>query len=913
MPPDAVLNRWLEAIEESLELVNGCFREVLEDLGRPGLAALLTEAGAGAPPADRAEEPPELLDRELQVLSIAFQLLNLVEEHAAAEARRAGELTGGPLAEPGGWGQNLRQLRDAGAAPEDIAAALRRVRVEIVLTAHPTEAKRPIVLKQHRELFDTLRKLGGGATPRERDAARTRVKVLLERLWRTGEMFLDKPGIEAELEQVRGYFRVIFPGALPELDAQLRHAWRAAGFDPALLEAPGALPKLRFGNWVGGDRDGHPGVTPEVTRQALGALREDALGALDAQLAHLEERMCLSALLQPPPQGLLAAIETRAAHVEEHAAAAAAGTYPGEPWREFTALMRAALPFEDRAPENTYARPAELIADLDALASALAETGAGRLAREDVAPVVRAVESFGFHGAALDVRQNSAYHDRALQQLFDAAGLDAKDYAAWPEERRAAFLCAELESPRPLAPRGAALGDEARAVLGCFKTLAAHIGRHGPDGAGPYIVSMTRGLSDLLAVYVFARETGLLQARPGGPICLLRAAPLFETVDDLERAPDVLAAFLAHPIARASAAAQERPLQIVMVGYSDSTKGSGILAAQWRLHRAQEALAQAAREAGAELQFFHGRGGTFSRGAGPTHRFLEALPQGSLTGAFRVTEQGETIAQKYANPPTAAYNLELLLAGVAATAFKHRRPAPLDPALAALGDKLAQYSREAYEALIQGPGFLDFWSEATPIDALEASFIGSRPSRRTGQRTLEDLRAIPWVFSWIQARYYLPAWYGIGSAFQRLRDEDPADWERLCASIQEWRFLRYVLTNAETSIASAGPGLMRDYASLVRDPALREHYCERILGEYRAASQLIDEAFGAPRERRRPRMMKTIELRRDGLRFLHHRQIDLLREWRGLRDAGNAEAAARIVPSLLLSINAIASGQRTTG
>ena len=373
-------------------------------------------------------------------------------------------------------------------------------------------------------------------------------------------------------------------------------------------------------------------------------------------------------------------------------------------------------------------------------------------------------------------------------------------------------------------------------------------------------------------------------------------------------------AFLAHPVTQRSLRmGGALPVQQIMIVYSDSNTESGRLASQWAVHRAQAALVAAGREAGVRIRFFHGRGGTISRGAGPTHRFLDALPSGTVNGDLRLTEQGETIAQKYANGPTANFNLELLLAGTAATTLRPAGP-PLSASLEASVNRLVATSREVYEGLLREGEFMEFYSQATPIDALEQSSIGSRPSRRTGPRTLADLRAIPWVFSWNQARFYLPGWYGVGSALARLRDEDGAGFAELRSTLDGgWPFFRYVLMNVETNLASADREIMSQYAALVGNERVRASFLGRIMEEFDRTRAMLAECFGRKSMARRPRAAKTLALRAHALRVLHHQQIGLLERWRGLQHAGDNEAAKRMLPELLLSINAIASGLRTTG
>jgi phosphoenolpyruvate carboxylase len=569
-----------------------------------------------------------------------------------------------------------------------------------------------------------------------------------------------------------------------------------------------------------------------------------------------------------------------------------------------------------REDPGTYLYPAELQAHLWLLHNSLVEIGAGRLAALDVRPVIRAVETFGFHLADLDIRQNSAYHDKAIGQLLSAAGLDGEDFGDWPETERLSFLERELRSPRPFLHANASAGPEADSVVGCFRVLARHIERYGTDGLGALVVSMTRRRSDLLAVYLLAREAGLTRFLPEGLTCMLPIVPLFETIGDLERAPGILGGFLEHPATRSSLRFQQGGkalIQQVMVGYSDSNKDAGILASQWALHEGQAEIVAVGNEAGVTIQFFHGRGGTVSRGAGPTNRFLEALPPGSLSGDIRLTEQGESIAQKYGTLSTATYNLELLLAGVTSATLSPSSNAEGEAALREICPPLAEASQIAYRKLLEAPGFIDFYRQATPIDALEHARIGSRPSRRTGQASLADLRAIPWVFSWNQSRFYVPGWFGVGSGLQYLADHNDAAFGAMRDRLRSSPFLYYVLTNVESSIASTDLDLMRAYAGLVEDEEIRNRLFNMIWEEWMRTRAMLHELRGQPTAQRRPRMLKTLQLRAEALHLLHMDQIRLLSRWRAARKEGRDAEAEAMLPELFLSVNAIASGLRTTG
>lgn len=929
-PPTDLLEAGLAKIDDDLAFLMQCLREVLEELHEGNLASYVpwtaaqADGAEGVPDAHKGEPVEALPTRLGQVYATAFQLLNLVEETVSSQVRRQRERVAGPASEPGLWGANLRRMQHAGLSAPEIVSGLAEISVEPVLTAHPTEAKRPTALEQHRRLFRLLQlRDDPRLTPLELADNRDEIKVTLERLWRTGEILLRKPEVAAERRNLMYYFTEIFPQALPELDRRLRQAWSDTGFDPDLLGDGRALPRLHFGTWVGGDRDGHPLVTADTTRETLAELRAGALTVLARQLSHLASRLCLSHNVQSPP----ASFSTYLSRLMEQAGErgqAILHDSPEEPWKQFVRLLQLKLPGGGGGPPHagqTYSRATELTADLERLSASLVEVGANRIAARDVQPVLRAVGAFGFHLATLDIRQNSHFHDKAVGQLMTLTGHPGEEFVDWDEARRLAFVEAELCSSRPFTHSGTSAGPEADAVLSCYRVLGDHHAAFGLGGLGALIVSMTRQLSDLLVVYLLARETGLARSGPEGLFCLLPVTPLFETAEDLERAPGIMRAFLAHPVTQRSLRARRRspeaePVQQIMIGYSDSNKESGILASQWALHRAQASLTAIGKEAGVRIRYFHGRGGTISRGAGPTHRFLDALPPGTVGGDLRLTEQGETIAQKYGNPTTANFNLELLLAGTAGTSLRAQNTGNSILAAKTAGsvDLLVAASREVYEGLLKEPDFMEFYSQATPIDVLELSSIGSRPSRRTGQRTLSDLRAIPWVFSWNQARFYLPGWYGVGSALSHLRATDETTFGQLkdCVS-GGWPFLRYVLMNVETNLASADREIFSNYAGLVESAVVRRKFLDRILDEFDRTHDLLTECFGRSTMDRRPRAAKTLRLRADALRVLHRQQIELLGRWRGFRKTGDEAAAKKLLSELLLSINAIASGLRTTG
>ncbi len=910
-----------EKAERDFLFLLQCFQEVLHDLGEHILADHLPWQNTGIP----LENYPHS-ERALQAFSIFFQLLNMAEENSAAQNRRALEAENGLSYLTGLWGKTLLRFQKIGIPESTISSLLPEVSIDAVLTAHPTEAKRKTVLEQHRQLYLLLVKRENQMwTPLEQLEIRNEIKVVMERLWRTGEILVEKPQVSAERRNVMHYLYNIFSEVLPMLDKRLLQAWNAIGFDTSTLSDPRNLPRISFGSWVGGDRDGHPLVTAGVTKETLAEMRQSALRLVLHHLRELASKLSLSKRLQTPGQALTLRIECLSKKLG-NAGYEALQRNRHEPWRQFLNLMIAALPFATDTSDETsrscelccYIGADELLEDILLLRMSLIAVGAQHIADMEVTPVYRIVQTFGFHLGTLDIRQNSQIHELALSQLMTAAGMNGNDFLEWDEPARRAFLDQELLSPRPFTHPDMTVGVEAETVLSCYKVLVNHTKRYGTGALGSLIVSMTRNVSDLLIVYIFAREVGLMTPTEDGDACLLPVVPLFETIDDLKKSSSILLEFLRHPVTKRSldhrktTSGKKRKLQEVMIGYSDSNKDGGIFSSTWTLYRAQEALLEAGGLSETDILFFHGRGGSISRGAGPTHRFIRAQPWGSFNAGMCFTEQGETIAQKYANRISAVYNLELFMAGAAEVLIRQRvgkkRAHPLEPVM----DMLSDISNQAYRKLIGADGFLTFFCEATPIDIIESTRIGSRPARRSGKTSLDDLRAIPWVFSWNQARFSLSGWYGVGSALEFLQNSIPETFEEIRNRSHAWPPLRYIISNADTSLASADLNIMGHYASLVSDIVIRERIFGMIETEYHRTKKYIEILFAEPLETQRLNVNKFITLRKEGLDMLHHQQIKLLKQWRKLQN-GTQEESDSLLLELFLTVNAISGGLRTTG
>ncbi|MEM9366801.1 MAG: phosphoenolpyruvate carboxylase [Planctomycetota bacterium] len=911
MVASSVLALDVDQLHDDWQWMLQLFQRVLERGGDAELAEHLPGAS------DSSDSQFDIADNVplTQAYSIAFQLLSMAEQSSAAQFRDQVEISEGMEALPALWAGSIRDLLDQGWDAKAVAEHLGDVRVELVLTAHPTEAKRATVLAHHRRLFERFQKRhDANLPPWEREENGRTIESLLGVLWRTGEIYLDKPDLQSERRNVMDYLTKIFPRALRPLDLRLRQAWRELGLDETLLADPLRLPRLTFGTWVGGDRDGHPLVTPEVTAETLSQLRSGALGLLRNELVQLARLISLSAYWLPPPSDFLAVIAAEAERLGD-AGKRAIARNPNEPWRQFVNLMLAKLPPGEQVdalePSVVYTDASKLIDDLRVLHDSIRASQMAETADHAVAPVMRITQMVGFHLAVLDIRQNSTKHDAAIEQLMAAAGYDDTAFASWDEAKRVEFLSRELTSTRPLAHPDLSAGADADAVLGALRVVKEHIQEHGPDGIGSLIVSMTRSTSDLLAVYLLAREVGLLQPTAEGPVCPLPVVPLFETIDDLERSPQIYDGFLAHPLTQRSM--KEDRVGQVMIGYSDSNKDGGILASLVGLRHAQRRLTATGERHGIRVRFFHGRGGTISRGAGPTHRFIKSLPDNTIQGDIRLTEQGETISQKYAHEATAIYNLELFLAGATRKSLRDLRADDAEHELEPVLVQLAGWARECYSGLLHQEGFVEFFRTATPIDAIEQSRIGSRPSRRSGKQTLADLRAIPWVFSWGQARCYLSGWYGVGSALEKLDATDPDAIVRLIDQLRVWAPLHYLISNVATSVAAVDLEVVRQYASLVEDEDLRSRFVGQIESEWLRSQKWVETIYGGSLESQRPNVQRMIQLRGDGLQRLHEQQIALLKRYRSYRRMGEDEQAEKLLPALLLTVNAIASGLGTTG
>ena len=865
----------------------------------------------------------KLDSKQVQLFSIIFQLINITEINGAVQNRR--EIEGEDLSAINGlWSRNFKELKEEGISPDAIASKINMVRVEPVLTAHPTEAKRATVLDHHRELYlHLVNRENTMYTPQEQANIRQNIKLTLYRLWKTGEIYIEKPDVKSELRSVIHYFTNVFPEVLPILDRRMLQGWTEAGFDEELIVHQHAYPRIRFGDWVGGDRDGHPLVTAEVTQYTLDQLRLNAFVVLRRKLIELVRRLSFACFMEEASDSLQKRTKTLLKELGDRGKEAF-DRNKGEAFRQYVNLLLAKLPLDMARGHATsinefpgsYMKSQELIDDLELLSDGLVQYCAKSIAYQEVKNAIRIAETFGFHLAAVDIRQNSGFHDKAIQELMDAAGYDGSDFVNNQESWRVHFIDQELNNTRPFAHQKQSVGEHATKVLEVYNVVDKHITKYGVQPIGSLIVSMTRSLSDLLAVYLLTKEAGLNVNTPEGPVCPIAVVPLLETIEDLEAGPEILDQFLSHPFNKRSLKYIQElrndpyPVQQVMVGYSDSNKDGGILSSQWGLYKAQSSLSKVGEKHGVTIRFFHGKGGSISRGSGPTHYFIKALPHSALKGDIRLTEQGETIEQKYANKVNAAYNLELLTANTLSRTLLDEHRERLDYPYADILEWMSTESKKKYSALLNEEDFIPFFRQATPIDAIENSKIGSRPSRRTGAQSLSDLRAIPWVFSWAQSRFNMTSWYGIGTTLEKLKNENKEGYKQLMKAIKSDDFVRYVFTNVDTSLNATNEEIMKLYAELVVDKKIKEKFMGLFLDELHLAQSNLNALLDEDIAVRRKNHFYSTELRSTMMKPLHLKQISLLKTWRATSDTKEKES---LLLQLLTTINALAGAMRNTG
>ena len=854
-----------------------------------------TKNGDGGPEADLGLDALSL-DETLDFVRgfMLFSMLaNLAEDRQGIAAEQGADLASA-----------LAQLDREGIDRAQVRALLDRALIVPVLTAHPTEVRRKSMIDHRNRIAEllALRDAGRDTTP-DGDQVDDAILRQIALLWQTRVLRRDRLYVTDEVDTALSYLRDVFLPALPALYQR---------WDRALGERVPSF--LRPGSWIGGDRDGNPYVTADSLRTALARASEAVIGYYLNAIHELGAELSIStehSSADPAVEALAEASgDAATSRADEPYRRALSGIY-ARLAATHQALTGKPAPRPGRLTGAAYASPAELRADLVTLAHGLGtalKTG-GALGR-----LIRAVETFGFHLATLDLRQNSAVHERVVAELLKVSGVEA-DYLALDEDARVALLRRELANARPLTTRFADYSDETAGELAILQAAADAHAAYGPGCITNYIVSMAQSVSDLLEVNLLLKEVGLYRpGEPGShqsntlmgagtPTAAIMAVPLFETIGDLEAAPAVMTAWFALPeIATISTA---RGHQEVMIGYSDSNKDGGYLTSTWQLSKASTALKPVFEQAGVGMQLFHGRGGAVGRGGGSAFAAIRAQPSGTVQGRIRITEQGEVIAGKYGTRDSAITNLEAM---ASATLLASLEPDALSAAdtrrFSAAMDTLSASAFEAYRGLVYGTeGFRTFFRQMTPIVEIAGLKIGSRPASRTKSDKIEDLRAIPWVFSWAQARVMLPGWYGVGQALSSFEDKG-----LLAEMAQGWPFFAASLANMEQVIAKSDMDIAARYATLVEDRALADAIFPRIVSGWQQAHDGLLEITGQTRLlQAHPALDASIRLRLPYIEPLNLLQIELIKR----RRAGDEDE--RIGEGILLSINAIATALRNSG
>ncbi|MDP2710837.1 MAG: phosphoenolpyruvate carboxylase [Solirubrobacteraceae bacterium] len=838
----------------------------------------------------------------IRMLTRWFLLMNLAEDLDRVRRLRALDASPGPRR--GSLRAAVARLAVDGTTAAEMHETLAAAEVRLVLTAHPTEARRRTTVSKLARIFALLRELDERRPgPTAQEHLRRQIAAAVQEMWVSDELRAVSTTVLDEVRAGLIYFTSTLTTVVPDLYRDLEAAIRAT-YPGSDLPVP---PLLSFGSWIGGDRDGNPNVTPDMSAAALELMKEACLQHHEGRIAALAGRITVSSRVagEPPElHELLAQLEALFPDV----AAAALDRSPEEPYRRLFKLLAARVRATRKSEPGAYRRPAELLAELRVAERALRQQNATFVAEDALRDVIRTVEVFGFHFALLDVREHADIHRAAIGEILGNLGVQ-DGYGELPEAERIALLAREIADRRPLIPLDiSGFSASTREVVETFRTMYELLRGAHPDSIGSYVVSGTTGPADLLEVLLLMKEVGL--SRADGRDAQLRIVPLFESGDTLASSAATIRTLLETPVYRTALDAVGE--QEVMVGYSDSNKDVGYVASGWHVYRAQLEMAAVMREHGVRWQFFHGRGGAVGRGGGPSYTAIRAQPPGTVAGRLKVTEQGEMLSAKFSLAEIAHRELELSTSAALVSTLD--RSADREPERLARYEtvmaQMAELSTARYRDLVYGdPDFADFFHAATPVREVSRLQLGSRPAKRRTSMRIEDFRAIPWVFSWTQARAVLPAWFGLGSALAAAREQHGV--QLLREMERDWPFFAALISNAEMACVKADLDIAGRYAELCSDDAIRERIWQTISDEFertlRELGAVRDERELLDRE---PILQRALARRNPFVDPLSYVQLELLRR---LRAPGGDPDDPDLVRASLLAINGIAGGLRNTG
>jgi phosphoenolpyruvate carboxylase len=936
-------------LSRQVNLVGSMLGRVAEEQGGTalfehveGLRALCKDAEQEGAPEQReeaarriAELDQDTLERLLHVYTTFFHLVNQAEQQEIIRINRERARASGPSEWPLGPGTEngasdaeprpqsidaaVASLNDEGYSLDEVVAVFEQLDIQPTLTAHPTEARRRSVLRKEQHIADLLSTLRRpDATPDERAETLDRLYSQIAFLLGTDEVRAERPTVREEVEQGHYFLHGSIWDTIPTLHRDVQQALRRH------YDATAELPAfLQYRSWIGSDRDGNPNVTADVTRWTFARQRRTTLEHYLDEIDELRDDLSISTRQLTVSDALQASIEADASSID--LPEALRQQHRHEPYRLKLCYIEERLrTLIDAVDDTDIEKMAggytadDLLADLDLIAESLHDHGFEEAARSGQLHRLRSlVKTFGFHLAALDVRQHSGVHEDTVAALLDAGGV-TENYAALSEDEKLAVLSDELQTPRPLVSRHADLPPDAAELMEVFGVIRA-MHEVDPNGVGSYVVSMTHSVSDLLEPMLLAKEAGLGAVEEGGYQCPLDVVPLFETIDDLDSADDRMETLFTHPVYATHLDGRDG-FQEIMLGYSDSNKDGGYWMANWALHKATHALGVVCDEHDVDLRLFHGRGGTVGRGGGHTSKAIRALPPVVHNGRIRMTEQGEIISFRYALPDIARRHVEQIVSATL-TATAQDGPSDENPLLADkvsmesrvvdLMDRLAEEGMSAYRAFIDDPDGWQWYTAATPIEHISRLPIASRPVSRASEGEevqFENLRAIPWVFAWTQTRYIVPGWYGTGQALHTLLDESPDARQTLRDLYQHWPFFQAVLDSAQREMARARLPIAERYDALAD---VETSFHPRIVEDYeRAEDAILEITDQKALFNSNPVLKKSIELRNPYTDVLNLLQIELLKRYRSSTDEGEQETLRE---ALFLSINGVAAAMQSTG
>ncbi|WP_334077974.1 phosphoenolpyruvate carboxylase [Paenibacillus sanfengchensis] len=857
---------------------------------------------------------PEIRHQVIRAFAIYFQLVNIAEQNHRIRRKRDYERSAGEAVQTGSIEAAVRDLKEQGFSFSEAQEILESMSLELVMTAHPTEAMRRAILDIHKRIADDVMQLDNPTlTFREREQLREKLLNEVITLWQTDELRDRKPTVLDEVRNGMYYFHETLFHVLPEVYQELErclskyypeHLWHVPTY-------------LRFGSWIGGDRDGNPSVTANVTWETLKMQRKLAIREYQGQLSELFKYLSFSTSIVDVTDELLASIQRDRLQVTLKKTPQ--WNNEKEPYRiKLTYMTEKLHNVLDEAKKNTSERYADvngLIEDLKIIDRSLRHHYADYVADTHIKKLIRMVELFGFHTATLDIRQHSKEHENAMTEVLANMNI-VSNYAELGEEEKVALLERLLNDPRPLTSPYQEYSESTTECLNVYRTVFEAQREFGKQCITSYLISMAEAASDILEVMVFAKEVGLFHKEADGTVvCTLQSVPLFETIDDLHEAPGIMRRLFNMPIYRQSVAAMN-DLQEIMLGYSDSNKDGGVVTANWELRVALKQITAAAKDFGVKLKFFHGRGGALGRGGMPLNRSILVQPPETIGGGIKITEQGEVISSRYSLKGIAYRSLETATSALITSAIQaklHTDHHPEEDKWDAIIAGISETSLNKYQDLVfREPDFLKFFKESTPLGEVGELNIGSRPSKRKNSDRFEDLRAIPWVFAWTQSRYLFPAWYAAGTGLFNYYQGKEENLKVLQEMYQNSTFFKSLIDTLQFALIKADLVIAKEYAKMCNDAEAKERIFGQIEQEFlltkdmilkiTAVSEILDN---------NPALQESIKQRNPYVDPLSYLQVQLLLELRAIRDAGQDDPV--LLREVLLTINGIAAGLRNTG